>query len=163
MLIRFFCIDGVKAASKRQTIRKCLLREINMINPDNKYFSMRFFVFVSSLLLLLNSVSYASQPLSKGLQTEVRDSSRATTVINLSPSQAFILYGFSISGLNSNPLVTFERDGQKFVVSQRNMIVDSSTPELYSSNGGGYPPLRGPGTISISGYGLVTYEVVKVK
>ena len=119
---------------------------------------------VVSLFLAASANSIAAPPFSKALTTLERSASDAPTTINLTDKQVFVLYGFSLSTSSEKPSVTFKKTSQSYSLAVESYSNNGDLPEFYAYNGGSnYPPVRGPGSVTISGQGLVSYEVVKVK
>jgi hypothetical protein len=88
------------------------------------------------------------------IRTQVRDSSAPPTVITLANNEVFILKGGSARADDSLQ-VTFEKGGDSFSIALRDVLAGAT----FDLIGVAEVPLKGPATVTISGKGLVSYEI----
>jgi hypothetical protein len=88
------------------------------------------------------------------VKTQVRDSSTPPTVITLANNEVFILKGGSARADDSLQ-VTFEKGGDSFSIALRDVLAGAT----FDLIGVAEVPLKGPATVTISGKGLVSYEI----
>ena len=88
------------------------------------------------------------------VKTQVRDSSTPPTVITLAHNEVFITRGQSARAGDSLQ-VTFEKSGDSFRIDVTDVLA-GATFDLVTL---GQVPLKGPATVTISGKGLVSYEI----
>jgi hypothetical protein len=87
------------------------------------------------------------------VKTQVRNSNTPPTVITLARNEVFILRSLSVRASDSLQ-VTFEKSGDSFSFSLPPL--PGPTIDLV---GAAEFPLKGPATVTISGKGLVSYEI----
>jgi hypothetical protein len=103
-----------------------------------------------------STLAFAAPPLTAGFQTLVRTATQAPVSLRLSAYQAFVLYGFSLTPIS----VKFTKDRQTFEVTVTS--VGARGNALVGGNNNN-TPLRGPAVVTISGSGLVSYEVTTIR
>ncbi len=88
------------------------------------------------------------------VKTQIRDSSAPPTVITLDRNQVFILRAGSARADDSLQ-VTFEKGGDSFTSTLKDILAGAT----FDLVGIAEIPLKGPATVTISGKGLVSYEI----
>ena len=115
------------------------------------------FVACSAVLgLLLSCGNTQADPLTLTAKvtvtTLVRADATPPKVTRLARNQVFLFNGLSVRAGDSVDVI-FTKDGESFRVNT------TAPPGFFDLLGGTFTPLKGPATVTISGKGLVAYEI----